>query len=215
MLLLLIPQGPAIAGVDIAAVILELLPTLGAGSLADLTWCLPDELYQFADEAAKRLGHRAGVFVERDTSTAVLAATPAYPTPARHIDTIHVSLGGQRLRPASVGDLASLDTTWPLTTGIVQRYSMDAGGPGTITLYRIPEAPGTLAVIFHQFPPTIASGSSALAVATPVADYFACAIVAEARRKQSESAMPEMAEHFDQRCAMYEQIFKSYFGGAQ
>jgi hypothetical protein len=224
LLLFFNPQGAGIAGVDIAQVIDEMLPTLGATSLGDVSWCLADgsEFYQWADEYAKRLAHRCGVFVERDTLTTVEPGTAVYPVPEGHIDTIHVSIttsGGDgtplRLRPSTVRDLNALDATWPTTTGIVTRYSMDAGGVGTITLYQNPSSSGNagmLAVIFHQFPAAIALGSSVVQIASPIGDYFQYGMLAEARRKQSEGAMPEMADHFDQRVAMYEQVMLKYWG---
>jgi hypothetical protein len=219
VLLVLLPQGPAIAGVDLAQVIADMMPTLGATSLSDLGWCLADgsEFYQWADEAAKRLAHRCGVFVERDAGTLVTVNTAQYPVPAGHIDSIHVSFitagpVSLRLRPSTVRDLNALDATWPTSTGVVARYSMDAAGVGTITLYRIPLVQGNLAVIFHKFPPQIQAGSSLVAIASPIADYFQFAMLAEARRKQSEGAMPEMADHFDQRVALYEQVMKKYWG---
>lgn len=211
--LLFAPPNTPLAGVDLAQVIGDLLPTLGASSLADLNWCMASELYQWADDSAKRLARKAGVFVERDTSISVANGVAVYPLPARHVDTIHVSIGGVRMRPASVQDLEALDSTWPSSSGIVERYSMDADGMTSITLYRIPTGAGAMAVIFNSYPATIAAGSSLVSAASPVADYFMYAMLAEARRKQSEGAMPEMAEHFDQRVGMYEEIFKQYFGG--
>jgi len=223
VLLALLPQGPAVAaGISITRVIDDLLPTLGASNLADLTWCLADgsEFYQWADEYAQRLGRSCGVFVERDATTAVVGGTAAYALPARHIDTIHVSLTPTagtpgRLRPSSVAELYALDGTWPAASGVVARYSGDAGVPGIITLYRRPHAAGTLAVIFHQFPPAIAAASPTVDVASPVGDYFQYGMLAEARRKQGEGAMPEMAAHFDERVRLYEKVLLAYFGGAQ
>ena len=218
MLLAFLPQVPGIAGVDLAVVIPRLLPTLGASSQGDLTWCLVDEFYQWADEYAKRLARHCGVFVERDSTTVTSSGTATYNTPARFLDAIQASIydsgtgNYSRLRPSSIGELYALDATWPTTTGVVQRYSVNEG---TITLYRIPQVTGALAVIFHQFPPTISSGGSTVAVASPVGDYFVYGMLAEARRKQGEGAMPEMAAHFDQRVAMYEKILCAYFGGGQ
>ena len=216
MLLLLLPQGPAIAGVDLANTILDILPTLGASGLSDLDWCTQAELYQWADEAAKRLSHRVGVFVERDTSTALVSGTATYPTPTGHVDTIHASvLPSVKLLPSSVQELAALDATWSKTAGPVTRYSMDAAGIGTITVYQIPTAAGTLAVIFHKFIPQIQAGASAIPVCSPVADYFAYAMLAGARRKESDHTMLDMADHFDKRVDMYEQILTHYFGEGQ
>lgn len=220
MLLLLLPQGPPIAGVDLANTINDLLPTLGASSLADLDWCTESELYQWADEAAKRLSHRVGVFVTRDTSISLAAGTATYSTPTGHVDSIHVSVlpaSGSPLKlfPSSVEELASLDSTWPTTTGPVTRYSMDAAGIGTITVYSIPTTTGTLAVIYHEFLPQIQAGNSAVPVCSPVSDYFQYAMLAGARRKESDHTMLDMADHFEKRVEMYEQVLEHYFGRGQ
>ena len=209
-----LPQPPTPVGVDVAQVINDMLPTLGASSFGDLTWCLADgsEFYQWADEYAKRLAHKCGVFVERDISIDLEIDTAVYDAPDGLIDAIHVSAGGLRLRVSSARELNALDSTWQATEGPVIRYSMDAGPVGTITVYAIPTATGLLAVIFHAFPAAIALGSSTVAVPAPVADYFEFGMLAEARRKQSEGAMPEMAAHFDERVKLYEQVMAKYWG---
>ena len=214
--LTLAPANTPAPGVDIAQVIGNLLPTLGAISFADLAWCAPDgsEFYQWADEYAKRLARHAGVFVTRDTSTEVAANQASYETPEGFIDAIHVSIDGVRIRPSSVQDLEALDATWSTSTGVVERYSMDAEGMLVITLYRIPTGAGELDLIMNTFPvPALAASSSVLSIASPVGDYFQYGMLAEARRKQSEGQLLDIAEHADQRVLFFEQIFKQYWGG--
>jgi hypothetical protein len=211
----LLPQGPTIPGVDIANVIYDILPALGATSLGDLDWCTETELFQWADEAAKRLARTAGVWVEIDSSTAVMPSTSNYSAPVDHIDTIHVHLGTTVLRETSVRELLALDGSWQTSPGAVTRYSMDAGDPGTITIYQIPTAAGTLTVIYHQYPAQIEAGASLIAVASPIQDYFGYSMLAEARRKESDASMPEMADHFDQRVALYEQVIEHLWGADQ
>ena len=70
-------------------------------------------------------------------------------------------------------------------------------------------------MIFHRFQPTVQQGSSVLPIASPIGDYFGYAMLAEARRKESDAAMPEMADHFKQRVDLYEQILTQYFGEAE
>ena len=215
MLLALLPQGPAIAGVDLALVTADILPALGASSFGDLSWCTQAELLQWADETAKRLAHRFGVFVEWNAGPSVLPNISVYAVPPNHLDMLRVAIGSYRLRPSSVRDLLALDSSWQTTTGPVQRYSMDANGTQFITLYPQPLGAATMTVIFHRYPPTIAPGTSAAAVASPIADYFAYSMLAEARRKESEARMEEMAEHFQQRVALFEQIIEQYWGQGQ
>jgi hypothetical protein len=215
MPILLFPQGPAQPGIDLANVIGDILPALGAASLADLDWCTAAELYNYADEANKRLGHRVGAWVERATQTLNALQTAAN-APTGHVDTIHASFQGAALRAATAQELASFDATWNQTQASAPtRFSMDAGAPGTIVPYPLTTVQGTMAVIYHRFQPTIAQGASVAPIASPIQDYFGYSMLAEARRKESDAAMPEMADHFDERVALYEQILKHYFGEAQ
>jgi hypothetical protein len=218
MLLLILPQGPAIAGVDVDQIIGDLMPALGAGSLADLSFASEAELYQWADEAVKRLSHRCGVFVFRDTSTSIESEQSAYPVPQGHIDTIHASLvpvtgAPLSLRATTSAELGALDGTWKQSLGPVTRFSMDADGTEFLTLYMAPAATGgTLAWIFHRFPAEIQSGATAVDVASPIGDYLTYAMLGEARRKQSEMAMPEVADWCDARLALMEQVITAYWG---
>lgn len=212
--ILLTTTGSSIAGVSADQVIADILPALGATSLQDLDWASSTELYQWADEAVKRLSHRCGVFVERDTSTSVVESTSQYPVPAGHIDTIHVTLGTLSLRASTVAELEALDGTWAVTQGPVSRFSMEADGTDFITLYQVPTSTGTLAWIFHQFPEEITSGSL-VDVPSPMADYLAYAMVGEARRKESDRAMAEVSDHCDQMMALMEEVACAYWGPGQ
>lgn len=212
---LLTSVGTTIAGVSADQVIGDILPALGASSLTDLNWCSATELYQWSDEAVKRLSHRCGVFVARDTSTTTVIGTSQYPVPAGHIDTIHATLAGLSLRATTVAELEALDGTWAVTEGgPVNRFSMDADGTGFITLYQIPTSAGTLAWIFHEFPATIAEGGI-VDVPSPMGDYLAYAMIGEARRKESEAAMPEVSSHCDQMMGLMEQAATAYWGPGQ
>ncbi|HTB10938.1 MAG TPA: hypothetical protein VK752_05180 [Bryobacteraceae bacterium] len=216
---LLTSEGAIVAGVSADAVIADILPALGATSLADLDWASNTELYQWADEAVKRLSHRCGVFVERDTSTTTVSGTSQYPTPAGHIDTIHVTLNSLPplpLRATTVAELEALDGNWATTVGGVGRFSMDADGTGFITLYQVPVLGGqSLTWIFHQFPPVEITTGSTVDVPSPMGDYLAYAMVGEARRKESDRAMPEVAEHCDQMMALMEEVACAYWGPGQ
>jgi hypothetical protein len=210
--ILLTTEGTVVAGVSADQVISDILPALGATSLEDLDWASATELYQWADEAVKRLSHRCGVFVERDTSNVTEANTSQYPVPAGHIDTIHVTLAGLSLRASTVAELEALDASWALTVGTVSRFSMEADGVDYITLYQVPLVGGsTLAWIFHQFPAQIEQGST-VDVPPPMGDYLAYAMVGEARRKESDRAMPEVAEHCDQMMGLMEEVACAYWG---
>jgi hypothetical protein len=219
MLLLFLTQGPANTGLDLATVLDGVLPALGASSLADLDWTSEAELYKFADEGNKRLAQKIGGWVDRSAAVAVTSGSAQVSMPTGYVDLIHASIAGAYLRPTSALELSALDVNWTTAAegflSPVRRISMDALGPTQGLLYPIPASSTTAAVIYHRFQPTIQAGSSTIPVASPVADYFAYAMLAEARRKESDQTMPEMAAHFDERLALFEQIFERYFGEAQ
>lgn len=219
LVLLLAPQGAAAVALDVEAALEDVVYRLGFGSRAELaaaaSWVTETELYQWADEAAKRLAYRAGVFITVDTSITVTPSTAAYNLQANHVFTLAAALGGTPLRITSVRDLWALDGSWPATSGPAQRCSLDAGAVGTITLYPKPTAGGTLEQICQEYPGTVEAGSSELALPTVLQDYFSYAMLAGARGKESEAAMPEMAAHFAQRVAMYEQVIEHLWGPGQ
>ena len=214
MPLLLFPGGPAFSGIDLANVIADIQPALGATGFQDLDWCTQAELYGWADEGANRLTRRVGVWVNRYGGQTVQPNTGPAPRPLDAVDVIHVSINGSSLRPATALQLSALDAIWSETIGNPQRFSMDAA-PGSIFLYPGLTQTVGMATIYHQRQATIQQGSSVVPIASPVQDYFGYSMLAEARRKESDQAMPEMADHFDQRVGLFEQIFEHYWGPAQ
>jgi hypothetical protein len=131
MLLLLIPQGGGTTGLDCANAVADAVYRLGLQNLAELqagnAYVTEAELYQWADEAAKRLSYDVGLFVVYDTSITVSPGTAVYQLPASHVFTLMAALAGQLLRPTAVGALWALDANWPTTSGNARRCSMDAG----------------------------------------------------------------------------------------
>lgn len=216
LLLFFNPQGAgsAIAGFDLTQTAKALLSRLGAVSWSDLDWLTEAEVFSYFDEAAKRLASLTGAFVERDTSESLASAQTEYACALGWISTIHLSNNGARLRPTSVAELLALDSTWPETPGNPSRYSDDAGPLGTFVVYPQPQtaqAGQALAQIYHRFPLDLSSSQTLTPVPSPVADYFLYFALMRARGKQSESAMPEVAAHAEERCKMYESIFANYY----
>lgn len=207
---------------DVAAALLDVIYRLGFAAQSELTstsWVTAAELYQWSDEAAKKLSYDAGVFIEYDQSIAVTIGTAVYNLPGTHVFTLMAALlystSLQLLRITAVRDLWALDATWETTTGNPVRASMDAGAVGTVTLYPEPIANATLGQICQEFPPAVAQGSSTLPLPTVLQDYFGYSMLAAARGKESEAAMPEMASHFAERCRLYEQLIEHLWGPGQ
>lgn len=218
--LLLFPQGAAAAaGLHLADAIAAAIPSLNASSAGELTAWTETELYEFCDEAAKRLASRMGGFVERDATIALVVGTHTYTLPARHLSTIHLSLGTAALRPASAAELEALSATWVEDTGAaaLSYWIQDGVGLEQFRVYPIPAAglSGNFGVIFHRYPAAIAAGSATIAAARCLLDYFTLRILEAARGKESREAMPEAAAWCGQAAEVYEQACRAYWGEVQ
>ncbi len=204
---------------DTANCITDVLYRLGFQSAGDIAAAIPyvtvTELYQWADEAAKRLAYESGVFLAFDATITVTSGTAAWNLPAAHVFTVMIWLGTALLRISTVGELFALDGVWSLTSGPSVRASFDASGVGTVTLYPNPTAGGTLSQVCQLFPATIALGSSTVALPTVLQDWFSYAMLAGARGKESDAAMPEMASHFEERMRLYDQVIQHLYGPGQ
>jgi hypothetical protein len=72
--LLILPQGPGIPVLDVAGLITELYPYLGAQGESDLFFWTAADLYSAANEAAERLAVQCPVWVERQNMGVAAAA---------------------------------------------------------------------------------------------------------------------------------------------
>ena len=211
-------QGTAATGINVADVIERLLPALGTYQAANLIHWDAEELYEYADQGVQALARATGLFVERDATTTIVNGTALYTLPTRHLSTIHVSVVGQaNLRGASVADLEALSDTWLTdTAGIaaIEAFTPDFDGTEKIRLYKSPTAGGTLAVVFHQYPTEIAAGTPTLTAPTVLEDYVWWEMLRAARAKESDAAMPEVAEHAEQVVELYTEVIRSYWGEA-
>jgi hypothetical protein len=207
---------------DVSAAYLDVIYRLGfaaANELTSTSWVTATELFQWADELAKKLAYGAGVFVVYDASVAIVAGTAVYTLPATHVFTIAaaaIDAGGiHALRLTRVQELEALDALWQASTGTPRRASLDAGSVGTVTLYPNPLVNGTLGQICQEFPAAVTPQAPTLALPTVLQDYVTYAMLAGARGKESEAAMPEMAAHFKERMGLYEQLIEHLWGPGQ
>jgi hypothetical protein len=202
---------------DLSVAIAEVEIALNAASGADLEPWAVEDLWDWMDEGAKRLARLCGVFVDRDTSNAIVTGTAAYPLPAGHLSTIHASAGTLALYPANVQELEALDSNWVDTSGPTDTYLMDTAGVTEVQLYPRPDVSvtGNVALIFAHFPAKITSGATTLSAPPVVQDYLKWHAIAEARRRQSDYAMPDVAEALDKWTGMLEEIFTGFFGTAE
>ena len=210
---------------DLSITVTNLETLLNSSTPANLVEWTESELYEYFDEAAKRLTRRFNVFVERDTTTTIELGTPSYSVPAGHVATIHVSVGVTdpipdfvALYPSTVGELEALDADWVDSTGTSDTWLHDLGTQ-TTRLYASPDetvSGQSLAVIFNGYPETITVESAVIESMPPVLQcYFLWHGLAEARRRESDMAMPEVAAHFDERMKLVEKVIEQYWGASQ
>jgi len=174
-----------------------------------------EDLYKLADEAAKRLAAKAAVFIQWDNGITIQSGLALYSLQTRHMFTLLAASGQQLLRLTAVGELYALDSRWPAASGDPKRCSLDAGAPRTITLYPIPVSGAALGQILQEYPPEVTEDAASLPLPSILRDYLTYAMLAGARGKESEAAMPEMAEHFGERVKLYERVIEHLWGAGQ
>lgn len=220
MLLLLFhtpAAAPSPSYINAAQVISDLWPALNAIGASDAVFWTEDELYTWFNEAGRRLSGRVGIFVVRDSSITLATDTAEYDLPDAHQATIQADVAGQFLRARTVKELEALDANWPAATGIPKSFLLDVEGVKEVTIYPAPDADfdgDALNLIMRSLPAEVSSSAGFLTAPVVLEDYFAFSILAEARRKESHAAMPEIAQWLDGICGLYEQTIQSYLGGA-
>jgi hypothetical protein len=188
------------------------LDALNAADLASLTFWDTTSLYNWADEAAMRASRLAALFVDRDTSVTLTPGTATYTNPDRHVALLHFALAGLRLVPSTTRELMALSDSPDSDSGTPKRWVTDHKGHDLFRLWPTPNAGGTLAIVVARYPQAITSGAPTVTAPTVFGDYLALRIIAEARRKEGDGSLPEIADAFDQRAALYEQVFADYWG---
>lgn len=223
-MLLLLPQGVAAVGTPLAtqASLVDALYRLGFQSAADLNqsdWLTAAELNQWANRAVKHLAVRTGIFVTFDDSITVAPGTAQYDLPEGHIYTVLAAVGTKLLWITSVGELWALDTSWAATDAsntadeLPERASLDAGGLGTITLYPIPVAAGTIAQVLQQMPVGENAQATMVLPLNPILQaYITDAMLEGARRKESDHRAEDMADHYAERMKLFEAVCENLWG---
>lgn len=212
MLLLLIStqSAPASAGyVNMSLVVGDLWPPLNATGPNDAIFWAEGELYTWIDEAAKRLARKLGAFVVYDTSLATFADQSGYDLPARHISTIQADVNGKTLRARNVQELEALDAAWTTAASSEPKsFIEDTQGLERLTLYPPPNAANEslpIGLLMQESPAEINQANAILSVPNCLQDYFRFYAIAEARSKETNASMDEVAEWFRGLTQTYEQ----------
>ena len=201
--------------ISIADVLSRQYAALNATGAADLVFWLETDFYEWASEALRHLATLAPLFIDRDTTITIQAGVPVYTNPARHITLLHVAVAGESLSPSSTRELAALSSTWLTDTGAPEQWIADWLGEANVRVYPTPTTTGAaLQIVLSRFPGDVTVGAPTVSAPAIVGDYVGLRILAEARRKEGDGALPEIAAHLDQRCALLEQAYQHYWGTA-
>lgn len=210
------PAPPSPGYVNAGVVIGDLWPPLNAAGAADAVFWTEEQMYEWFNEAGKRLAGSGGVFVVRDTSLTSALATASYDLPDAHQGTLQADLAGNVLKPATVQELEALDSAWPTTAGVPDAFLEDAEGVKTITLYAQPNAGNagrTIGLVMRANPDDVSVSDGFLAAPPFLAEFFTFSILAEARAAETRAQMPEISAWLKAQAGMMVQAIQGYLGG--
>lgn len=205
---------------NVSTLITRMLPDLHTDSIANAVFVADCEMRTFFDHAVKRLARLAGVFVTRDTSITVSTSTATYALPARHLNTLRVTLNGAPLVSADTHALAMKVGTFESTTGTPKKWYQDKITVDRIGLEPVPNAGSnghTLAVIYNSYPAELdcVPTNTTIPVPAVIGDYLESVALMEAYGKESDFALPESSQHLKQHAGLIEQVVTAYWGMAQ
>lgn len=215
MLIPLFPQGAQtqVGNVNLSTAIGALWPSLNAAGPGDAIFWTEAQLYQWMDEAAKRLARKSGGFVRRYTGLSAASSTANYALPSDHVVTLQADLAGTVLKARNVQEMEALDAAWTTTTGTPKAFLEDTQGVGQLTLAPIPVATGTIGLFERYTPATVTVSNAILEVPSCLQEYFTFYALAEARgTKETNASMPEVSQWLRGLCGQMEQVVASYWG---
>lgn len=213
--LLLFPQ-PAqtqLGNVNMATVAGDLWPSLNANGPADAIFWTEAQIYQWLDEAAKRLARKSSGFVRRYTALTAASSTANYSLPADHVVTLQADLAGTVLKARNIQEMEALSGTWPTDSGTPKAFLEDTQGVKQLTLSPIPTTTGTIGLFERYTPATVNAANAILEVPGCLREYFTFYALSEARgTKESNAPMLEISQWMTGLCGQIEQLAATYWG---
>ena len=201
MLLLFVAPQPAPANpgfINTALAVGDLWAPLNARGPADAIFWTEAELYQWIDEGVQRFARKHGSFVVYDTSVSTTTGAANYALPTSHIRTYQADLANKILRARNVQEAQALDAGWvDAAADEPKAFLLDTAGLKQLTLQPPPSGlfnALTIGLTMAQLPATVSAAAAILAAPPVLRDYFTFYALAEARRKQSNASMDEVAK---------------------
>lgn len=209
---------PAAGVINASVLVQDLWPPLNAISAADAVFWTEGEMYQWFNEAGRRLSGRVGVYVVHDTSLSSLSTVRVYALPAAHNGTIQADLAGLVLKPRTVQEEEALDAAWLTTSGAPVAFLQDdAGGVTEISLAPAPDvasAGQTIGLLMRSSLADVSAVGGFLIASPALSEYFTFYVLGEARAKEGRAQMPEISAWFRALCGQLEKVVSGYLGEA-
>lgn len=210
------PAAPQPGYANLALAVSELWPPLNATGPNDAVNWTEAELFEWMDEAVKRLARKCGPFVVRDTTLATVIGQGPYSLPADHIATLQLDLNGRTLRARNIQELEALDADWPDTDSSADdppaAFIIDTQGFDQVRIYPKPYAVETIGLVMRQLPVDVSASAAILAVSPVMREYFSFHALAEARSKESLASMDEIVGWLRGIEGMYESAAMELWG---
>jgi len=202
---------------DYSTLIPWLCTSLNAPNLTELQNWTETELYQYSEEALHDVGGRLLLFVVVDDSTALIANQGAYELAVLHIATIYAAADGVTLKPSTSNEMEMLNDNWEeAASGTPTRWIGDSLGLKLIRIYPAPGVEGILTLVYHQHPPDLPvpeiGETNDLKMPAVLGDYMAMKTLQQARQRQGDAQMLDVAATFEALGGIYEQCFEAYYG---
>ncbi|MGH2360056.1 MAG: hypothetical protein ACRDGM_05880 [bacterium] len=206
---------------NLTQVVTALIPALNSDSLANLVWWSETELYQWLDEGAQAICRATGLLAETDSSITVVPGTAIYNLPARHLSSIatfaQAAPNNIALRESSLAELEALSSTWPTDEGNFLERVAHQPGAEQATFYPLlftGRPNEVVEAICYRYPSTISSGSPTVNLPEPLRDYFFFRALGEARGKEGEARMQEVAKSMRHMADTMAKVAVEYWGPA-
>lgn len=206
---------------NVTNLITNVLPLLHTDSAANAVFTTDSELTRFFDEALKAHARKHCVFVKRDTTTVTFASTQAaYDLPARCLAVMHVALANVPLLSSSSYELEVLTDFLTSELGTPTYWYTDRAGSGKIAFYLVPTTPDVgnhPEIIYMEYPADLdtAHVNTDVPVPQPVGDYLELAVLRAAYAKESDFALPEVAQNITSLLELFDRAIVNLWGAGR
>lgn len=191
------------------------VPLLHGQAIGSLTVASSDDIFRSFNAALGNLARFEG-FGAGSLVLSLTGGNPLVALPARHVSTIYAAVRNgsgpwSRLTPWTRARLEAYDPSFAAASAALPTHYVQEMEGGQMRVYPTPTSGLTLALIYAERPADVSTGSPTLSAAPPVGDYLLYRAIGDARRKNSDEGMADVAAFCDEQTAIYEALFRAYW----